>query len=81
MAGQVPVDALSEDMAKLGLEKAAVEKLLAFLQVESGWVGACTLHMYAHNLHAHMYTNNFQMRMYQTDIHSFVHTTYIHSYS
>ena len=37
MAGQVPVDALSEDMAKLGLEKAAVEKLLAFLQVESGW--------------------------------------------
>ena len=39
MAGQVPVDALSEDMAKLGLEKAAVEKLLAFLQVESGWVG------------------------------------------
>lgn len=37
MAGQVPVDALSEDMAKLGLEKAAVEELLAFLQVESGW--------------------------------------------
>eukprot|EP01036_Dinobryon_divergens_P025827 gene25826-34415_t len=31
---KVPVDALSEDMANLGLEKAAVEELLAFLQLK-----------------------------------------------